>query len=160
MEKSEKLVAGLGGLVEGEQSSHQRAAQLTAGLGVEDQPYRGGSVELTNDLVATQFDMTGRVRQQQPAAAPTASNRGCLHENAVAPNRSAVSLLHLAEQPPAEVVGALSQLVLRGRVSPSRFGRHSDVWIAHTGAVMPAEGGVIGRDFRKSDEGKFARHLG
>ena len=114
MEKSEKLVAGLGGLVEGEQSSHQRAAQLTAGLGVEEQPYRGGSVELTTDLVATQFDMTGRVRQQQPAAAPTASNRGCLHENAVAPNRSAVSLLHLAEQPPAEVVGALSQLVRSG----------------------------------------------
>ena len=29
------------------------------------------------------------VRQQQPAAAPTASNRGCLHANAVAPDRSA-----------------------------------------------------------------------
>jgi hypothetical protein len=27
-------------------------------------------------------------------------------------------------------------------------------------AVMPAEGGVIGRDFRKRDEEKFARHLG
>ena len=47
-------------------------------------------------------------RQQQPAAAPTASNRGCLHENAGAPDRSAVSLLHLVEQAPAEVVGALS----------------------------------------------------
>ena len=45
------------------------------------------------------------VRQQQPSAAPTASNRGCLHENAVAPDRSAVSLLHLAEQAPAEVGG-------------------------------------------------------
>ena len=28
------------------------------------------------------------VRQQKPAAAPPASNRGCLHENAVAPDRS------------------------------------------------------------------------
>ena len=37
--------------------------------------------------------------------------RGCSHEKAVAPDRSAVSLLHLAEQAPAEVVGALSQLV-------------------------------------------------
>ena len=52
------------------------------------------------------------VRQQQPAAAPTASNRGWLAWNAVARDRSAVSLLHLAEQAPAEVVGALSQLVL------------------------------------------------
>ena len=32
---------------------------------------------------------------------------------------------------------------------------------SHTpGAVMLAEGGVIGRDFRKRDEEKFARHLG
>jgi hypothetical protein len=38
-----------------------------------------------------------------------------LHENAVAPDRSAVSLLHLAEQAPADVVGALSQLVPSGR---------------------------------------------
>jgi ABC-type antimicrobial peptide transport system ATPase subunit len=51
-------------------------------------------------------------REQQPAVAPTASNRGCLHENAVAPDGSAVSLLHLAEQASAEVVvGPLSQLV-------------------------------------------------
>jgi len=56
-------------------------------------------------------DVTASVRQQQPAAAPTASIRGCLHQNAVAPDRSALSLLHLAEQAPAEVVGALSQLV-------------------------------------------------
>jgi hypothetical protein len=55
--------------------------------------------------------VTPSVRQRQPAAAPTASNRGCLHENAVEPDGSAVSLLHLAEQAPAEVVGALSQLV-------------------------------------------------
>ncbi len=27
-------------------------------------------------------------------------------------------------------------------------------------AVMPAEGGVTGRDFRKRDEEKFARHIG
>jgi hypothetical protein len=33
-DESEKLVAGLGGLLHGKQSSHQRAAQLTAGLGV------------------------------------------------------------------------------------------------------------------------------
>ena len=49
-----------------------------------------------------------------PAAAPTAANRGCLHENAVARGRSAVSLLHLAEQAPAEIVAALSQLVQFG----------------------------------------------
>ena len=41
--------------------------------------------------------VTPVVREQQPAGAPTASNRGRLHENAVAPYRSAVSLLHLAE---------------------------------------------------------------
>ena len=46
------------------------------------------------------------VRQEQPAGAPTASNRGCSHENAVAPDRPAVSLLHLAEHAPAEVEGA------------------------------------------------------
>ena len=61
--------------------------------------------------------VTGFVRHQQPAAAPTASNRGCLYENAVATDRSAVSLLHLAEQAPAEVVGALSQLGRPIRVS-------------------------------------------
>ena len=33
LDESEKLVAGLGGLLHGEQSSHQPAAQLTAGLG-------------------------------------------------------------------------------------------------------------------------------
>ena len=54
------------------------------------------------------------VRQQAPPAGPTASNRGCLHQNAVATDRS-VSLLHLAEQAPAEVVGALSQHVQPGR---------------------------------------------
>jgi hypothetical protein len=60
---------------------------------------------------ARRCDAAQIVRQQQPAAAPTASNRGCLHEHAVAPGRSAVSLVHLAKQAPAEVVGALSQLV-------------------------------------------------
>ena len=58
--------------------------------------------------------VTAWVRQQQLAAAPTASTRGCLHENAVAPDRSAVSLLHVAEQAPAKVVGVLSQLVRSG----------------------------------------------
>ena len=59
--------------------------------------------------------VTEVVRQQQPAAAPIASNRGRLHGNAAAPDGSAVSLLHLAEQAPAEAVGALSQLVQPGR---------------------------------------------
>jgi hypothetical protein len=36
-----------------------------------------------------------------------------LHANAVAPGRSLVSLLHLAEQAPAKVEGALFQLVQR-----------------------------------------------
>ena len=49
----------------------------------------------------------------------------------------------------------VSNVVLRGRSSPSRFGSQSDVWIAHTGAVMPADGGVTGRDFRKRDEEKI-----
>ena len=61
---------------------------------------------------------------------------------------------------PDRANAALPELVLRGRGSPSRFGRQSDVWIAHTGGVMPAEGGVTGRDFRKRDEEKFARHSG
>jgi len=59
------------------------------------------------------------VRQQQAAAAPTASNRGCSHENAEAPDRSVASPLHLAEQAPAVVAGALSQLVPQ-RQPPSR----------------------------------------
>ena len=73
--------------------------------------------------------VTPFVRQQQPAGAQAASNRGCLHENAVTRDRSAVSLLHLAEQAPAEVVGALSQLVQldnaeRGRPHARKLGEH------------------------------------
>ena len=63
------------------------------------------------------------------SGAQAASNRGCLHENAVTRDRSAVSLLHLAEQAPAEVVGALSQLVQldnaeRGRPHARKLGEH------------------------------------
>ena len=36
-----------------------------AASGVEEQPYRDGSVELTTDVVATESDMAGRVRKGQ-----------------------------------------------------------------------------------------------
>jgi hypothetical protein len=47
-------VAGLAGLLQGEQSSHQRGAQLTAGLGVE-QPRSGRHIvdDETDDERAT-----------------------------------------------------------------------------------------------------------
>ena len=85
----------------GFRSSQQAARAAWAGLAASHQfgPVRGA------DLVAA------FVRQQQRAAAPTASNRGCLHENAVARDRSAVSLLHPAERAPAAVGSALFQLV-------------------------------------------------
>jgi hypothetical protein len=132
-----------------------RAGAVT-GVGVERGRPGDGSLELTADVAAGESEMTRRVRQQQPAAAPAASNRGRVHENAVAPDRSAVSLLHLAEQAPAEVVGAFSQLVPRGSGRAGRSGRRPGVRIAHIGEIDAPEVGRIARDFRKRCEGKGA----
>ena len=106
---------------DGERISDEVIDQLLAGARTEAEIAGPGGLlaQLTKRLVERAMEVeleagtfvTACVRQQQPPAAPTASNRGCLHENAVAPDRSAVSLLRLAEQAPAEVVGALSQLV-------------------------------------------------
>jgi hypothetical protein len=63
-----------------------------------------------------------------------------------------VSLLHLAEQAPEEVVGALSQLVRRGSDRPCRFGRRPGVRIAHIWDVEAPEVGRIAQDFRKRGE--------
>jgi hypothetical protein len=61
-DESEKLVAGLGGLLHGEQSTHQRAAQLTAGLGV-DRWRPGADTSRSTGLAGS--DMTCRFREQQ-----------------------------------------------------------------------------------------------
>ena len=54
---------------------------------------------------------------------PTASNRGCLNRNAVAPDRSVASLLQLPKQAPTEAEGVLFQLVRTGSelVGAKRF---------------------------------------
>jgi hypothetical protein len=39
-------------------------------IGVDEQPYQRGSVELTVKIVADESDKTGRIRRQQPASAP------------------------------------------------------------------------------------------
>ena len=51
---------------------------------------------------------------------------------------------------------ALSELGLRGRDPPCRFGCHRDAQIGHAEEVDAMEGGLIGRDFRKRDEKKLA----
>ena len=83
---------------------------VLANTGLLDRAAASPAFVLVQAFAAHRVRVAPYVRQQQPAAAAPASNRGCLHENAVAPDRSAVSLLHLAEQARAEVVGALSQL--------------------------------------------------
>jgi hypothetical protein len=103
-------IAGVAGHAGGAEAAERRP---------RDRPSTAGFANSGRVLVAD--PVAAFVRQQQPAAAPNASNRGCLHENAVAPDRSAVSLPHLAEQAPAEVVGALSQLV-QGGSGPSFAG--------------------------------------
>ena len=99
--------------------------------------------------------------------------RGCSHEKAVAPDRSAVSLLHLAEQAPAEVVGALSQLVEAGRESPAvtswqqahgtgpsrRLGLGERARLsAESGELLGRRGGVCRRKEPRSYEAGLRAH--
>jgi hypothetical protein len=90
-DETEKLVRGLGGLLRGEQSSHQRAAQLTAGLGVTKSPPAGHhqtAALTTNDQPRCRASRSERVfcsrsatgRSSSPnamAASATLEKSGC-----------------------------------------------------------------------------------
>ena len=59
----------LDGLLHPWRSSHIAVAGRAAPSGVEEQPYRGGSVERTVEAIAGESNTSGRVRFQQRAAA-------------------------------------------------------------------------------------------
>ena len=112
--------------VSGEQSDHQPPAgasrptgpQLTIPANAhsrDEQVRRDARVETRirapTGMGGGRVFVAACVRQQRRAAAADRVERCCLHANAVAPGRSPATLLHLAEEEPAEVEGALFQLV-------------------------------------------------
>ena len=109
----------------GHRSSHRRPPFAYARLRVVSPSRRPSFRRLARFCFpdGTVTGVTEFVRQQQPAAALTASNRGCLHEDAVAPDRSAVSLLHLAEQAPMPARAPMGGRVGSGGCIPLRRSR-------------------------------------
>lgn len=59
----ESVADGVAALLKVDQSS---IAVAVAASGVKEQPYRGGWIELTLEVVAGESGMTGGVRKEQP----------------------------------------------------------------------------------------------